>query len=275
MSDEEGPPEKACTHPGTAPGWMVTFGDMMCLLMCFFVLLVAFSEMDIQRYRMIAGSMKMAFGVQREFKGFDIPKGTTLLASEFSTGKPAHNPVPQLKKNKTDSTDSAIESGESEEESAKEEMKRDVESVVEVLAEEVESGLVHVEGLDDRIVIRIEERGLFAAGKAILNPGFADLLVKLGLVLEDMSGTIAVAGHTDERPIFTSRFRSNWDLSSSRAVSVIHHLLENTEIPPYRVVAQGYAESRPLVPNDTPEQRALNRRVEISVIRGMDESDFD
>ena len=90
-----------------------------------------------------------------------------------------------------------------------------------------------------------------------------------------MPGTIAVAGHTDERPIFTSRFRSNWDLSSARAVSVIHHILQETDIPPYRMVVQGYADSRPLVPNNTEEQRALNRRVEISVIRGMDEADFE
>ena len=276
MSDDESPPPKACTHPGTAPGWMVTFGDMMCLLMCFFVLLVAFSEMDIQRYRMIAGSMKMAFGVQREFRGMDVPKGVTLLASEFSKGKPAHSPKPLDKQNQTPDGLREAEAGKTDHDTARtEDIEVDTERIVEVLAKEVESGIIHVEGLDDRIVIRIDENGIFGAGSATVNPEFRSLLIQLGLVLEDMSGTIAVGGHTDETPIRSTRFRSNWELSSSRAVSVIHVLLDETDIAPYRLVSQGFADSRPLVPNDTKENRELNRRVEISVLRGMDDSNLD
>jgi chemotaxis protein MotB len=255
---------------------MVTFGDMMCLLMCFFVLLVAFSEMDIQRYRMIAGSMKMAFGVQREFRGMDVPKGVTLLASEFAKGKPAHSPKPLDKKNQIMDGMREAEAGKTDHDTARtEDIEVDTERIVEVLADEVESGIIHVEGLDDRIVIRIDENGIFRAGSATVNPDFRGLLTQLGLVLEDMNGTIAVGGHTDETPIKSTRFRSNWELSSSRAVSVIHVLLEETEIAPYRLLSQGFADSRPLVPNDTPENREMNRRVEISVLRTLDDSNLD
>ena len=90
-------------------------------------------------------------------------------------------------------------------------------------------------------------------------------LVKLAKVLAVNKGQILVAGHTDNAPISTARIRSNWDLSTQRAVSVVHYLLEVSIINPARITAQGFADSRPLDPNDTPEHRARNRRVEISV----------
>ena len=195
MSDEAQPPKPE--ESSGAPAWMVTFADLMTLLMCFFVLLVAFSELDIQRYRMIAGSLKMAFGVQREFKGIDIPKGTSLLAREFSPGKPARNPISEMRQSKIDEVEQTLENfdgmspGQPTEESNQE-----LDRIIEVLAEEIDMGIVHVEGFDDRIVIRIEERGMFASGSATLNPEFAQLVSKLGGVMARMDGTIAVAGHT-------------------------------------------------------------------------------
>jgi len=86
----------------------------------------------------------------------------------------------------------------------------------------------------------------------------------------DTPGGVVVAGHTDNVPIHTARFRSNWELSSGRAVSVVHSLLKNPEIDPSRVTIEGYADSRPLVPNDTAENRAVNRRVEMVLERGED-----
>ena len=272
MSDEE-QPEKS-ELPG-APSWMVTFADLMTLLMCFFVLLVAFSELDIQRYRMIAGSMKMAFGVQREFRGIDIPKGTALLAAAPNPGKPARAPNNKEKQKVVDEAPETLESKSADEDAEDEKISSNVERIVEVMAEEVESGIVHVEGLDDRIVIRIDERGSFGAGSHTLRPQFRKLLQQLGLLLEEMEGTISVGGHTDDKPIRSKGHRSNWDLSAKRAVSVVHELMESTEIPVYRFIAQGHAHSRPLVPNDTPEHRAINRRVEITIEqRAGDSSPF-
>ena len=84
MYDE--PPVKA--PDAGAPAWIMTFADLMSLLMCFFVLLLAFSEMDALKFKQLAGSMKMAFGVQRDVKAKEIPKGTSVIAKEFSPGKP-------------------------------------------------------------------------------------------------------------------------------------------------------------------------------------------
>jgi chemotaxis protein MotB len=81
---------------------------------------------------------------------------------------------------------------------------------------------------------------------------------------------VVVAGHTDDVPISTSRFRSNWELSSARAVTVVHSLLGNPSVDATRVVVEGHADSQPLAPNDTPDNRAKNRRVELILIRGED-----
>ncbi|MEJ2214315.1 MAG: OmpA family protein, partial [Gammaproteobacteria bacterium] len=92
--------------------------------------------------------------------------------------------------------------------------------------------------------------------------------LKITAVLQDKSGKIVVAGHTDNIPIRTGRFRSNWELSSARAVTVLHAMLRNPNIEEERVQVEGHADTNPLVDNDTPENRAKNRRVELIVIKG-------
>ena len=100
------------------------------------------------------------------------------------------------------------------------------------------------------------------------------ILKKINEVLTQTDGLIAVAGHTDNIPISTSRYRSNWELSTSRATSVVHELLRYNTIPPERFVLEGYADTRPLAPNDSAENRATNRRVEIVVLKGSIDADF-
>ena len=96
---------------------------------------------------------------------------------------------------------------------------------------------------------------------------FQPVLARIGAVLAQTEGQIIIAGHTDDIPINTARFRSNWELSASRAVSVVDHLGRITEIPMQRFLIEGYAETRPLVPNEDAETRARNRRVEIVIVR--------
>jgi chemotaxis protein MotB len=250
------------------PDWMVTFADLMTLLMCFFVLLVAFSEMDVQRYRMIAGSMKMAFGVQRDVRAFEAPKGTSLIAQEYSPGSPTVTPVDETRQVTVDETKPDIRCDPGAQRAQEEAMRDDIEKLHEALGEDVETGLVEVIGRDDRIVIRMQEQGLFAAGQAELAGTYNGVLTLLGETLGSMSGRIAVAGHTDDRPIKNGRYRSNWDLSSARAASVVHLLHEKAGVPVERMVAQGFAHSQPLSSNGSEDGRSMNRRVEISLIRG-------
>ena len=137
------------------------------------------------------------------------------------------------------------------------------------LDQEVEQGLVTLEKKESSIIIRIQEKGSFGSGSARLDPGFHEVMARISEVLASKPGKITVAGHTDNIPISTGRFRSNWELSSARAVTVLHSMLRNKDIAEDRVVVQGFADTQPLVDNDSPQNRAKNRRVELILTRGM------
>jgi chemotaxis protein MotB len=140
----------------------------------------------------------------------------------------------------------------------------------EALQVEVEQGMVSLERRDTNIIIRIHEKGSFRSGSARLDEGFHEVMDRISSVLASKPGQITVTGHTDNIPISTGRFRSNWELSSARAVTVLHSLLRNQDIAEDRVVVQGLADTRPVVANDSPDNRARNRRVELILSRGMD-----
>ncbi|RDH89117.1 MAG: hypothetical protein DIZ77_16425 [endosymbiont of Seepiophila jonesi] len=110
-----------------------------------------------------------------------------------------------------------------------------------------------------------------ASGRASLDPDFFDVITRITDVVAETPGNIVVAGHTDNIPISTQRFRSNWELSSARAVTVVHAMLSNSDLDPARVLIEGHADSNPLAPNDSRENRAKNRRVELVIERGQDE----
>ena len=255
------------TSGGGAPDWIITFADLMTLLMCFFVLLVAFSELDIKRYRMIAGSMKEAFGIQREVRAFEAPKGTSFIAEEYSAGTPALSVINSAKDSQAGETDEDEKAkGEAQKKMA-EDTRQEMARISEMLGDSIDAGLIHVEGGEDRIVIRVQERGLFPSGNSTLKGQFKATLTELGDALNDIPGLITVSGHTDSRPVKSKRFRSNWDLSSARAASVVTLFREEVGIPGERLAAVGFADSRPVAPNDTAENRSENRRVEISLVK--------
>ena len=282
---DEGPPQK-CPPPG-APAWVMTFADLMSLLMCFFVLLLAFSEMDVLKFKQLAGSMKEAFGVQREVKVKEIPKGTSIIAREFSPGRPEPSLVHTVQQRTVEHMQQNLQavetpteetsplaqetsSGELDDVASGEavaEAEIDDSDVRAALAEDIDAGMLEVDTEGERIVIRIRERGSFPSGAADLMDDFQPVLARIGAVLAQTEGQIIIAGHTDDIPINTARFRSNWELSASRAVSVVDHLGRITEIPMQRFLIEGYAETRPLVPNEDAETRARNRRVEIVIVR--------
>ncbi len=117
------------------------------------------------------------------------------------------------------------------------------------------------------ILIRLENEVLFDSGKADIKPAAIQSLDKIAEILKDIPNSIRVEGHTDNIPINTERFPSNWELSTQRALAVVSYLIEKVGIDPARLSAAGYGESRPLVANDSAAARARNRRVEILVVR--------
>jgi chemotaxis protein MotB len=256
------------------PAYMATFADLMSLLMCFFVLLLSFAEIDALKYKMVVKSLENAFGVQREVFAEEIPKGTSIIAQEFSPGEPKPTPLDVVKQETVDDTRDVLKVTMDAEEVARQQAKQIAEEsrkFREALKEEIDEGLIEVESQFNRIVIRIREKGSFPSGDARLNEGFIPILAKIHDVLMKTDGLIAVAGHTDNIPISTARYRSNWELSTARATSVVHELLRPDKMKPERFYLEGYADTRPLVPNDTEANRAKNRRVEIIVLKSGDE----
>jgi len=269
MSDEVEEHDCDCPPEGL-PAYMGTFADLMSLLMCFFVLLLSFSEMDALKYKMVVKSLDNAFGVQRKVAADEIPKGTSIIAQEFSPGEPRPTPLNEVRQDTIDDTRDALKVKMDAEAVAKaqaKEIAKEAEKFKQALKGEIKEGLIDVETQLNRIVIRIREKGSFPSGDAHLNKAFVPILDRIRDVLAKTDGQIAIAGYTDNIPINTPRYRSNWELSTSRATSVVHELLRNGKIPPDRFVLEGYADTRPLVPNDTSKNRARNRRVEIIVLK--------
>ncbi len=137
------------------------------------------------------------------------------------------------------------------------------------LSKEIAAGVLEVETNGRKIVLRVKEHGSFPSGSASLTSDFKPVLKIIRGVLKDTQGRFDVEGHTDDVPIATSQFNSNLELSSSRAISVAHGLFEDGAIDERRFTVAGYADSRPLVPNDTAEGRARNRRIEIVIRQGL------
>lgn len=388
MSDA---PKAKCAEG--APAWVMTFADLMSLLMCFFVLLLSFSEMDVSKYKEMAGSLKDAFGVQRDIRVKEAPKGINVIAREFSPGLPQPTPLNVIRQMTTDDMRINLDLGKerrrpvptpkSETESAKETTFRPQESgknqadrneaqqagqnaddkagtssgerahlmpgkersqtagltkvqrqelaqakalaakrleeklksealldelqqqrkedgvtidrkaldkllaaraaaekqkklnesarlISAALGREIQAGSVDVETAGQKIIIRVREKASFGSGHAELKDGFRPLLGRVAEILKGSEGKIIVAGHSDNVPIYTERFRSNWELSAARAVSVAHAMMEEADIPSARFLIQGFADTDPVAKNDTPANRAKNRRVEIILQQGDD-----
>lgn len=268
------------------PRWLATFADLMCLIACFFVLLLSFSKMEVNKFKQIAGSMAFAFGVQRDVVFEDIPLGTSIIAQEFSPGKTTQTPVDAVRQVARATLEQSLRIGENSLQSsaAVEELQRRVAALLaeteadanklrQMLADEVQTGKVDVESEGRVIVVRIRELGSFPLGSATLNPGFIPVMGRMREALGDVPGTLSIEGHTDNLPVRGGRYTSNWDLSSGRALSVTHELLRDGDLDDERIMVVGFADTHPVTSNDTAEGRASNRRVEIVIRQGLDDAE--
>ena len=233
MSTTEAPVEEG------APSWTMTFGDMMSLLLCFFILLFSMSELEVEKFRMVAQSMAGSMGgVINE--PVEDPKGFTEAAT----------------------TEVQL----SEENILAEVTDRILDEIAAAL-----TNFVVENDLDDHLVVSREAHGvslliqdvaLFQSGQAEIHPVKEWIVEHLGLVTMDIELPFHVSGHTDNVPINSSRFRSNWELSAVRAAGVARTLVAMGQ-DPLLVRVEAFGEFKPVASNDTPEGRALNRRVEL------------
>lgn len=250
--------------------WIVTFADLMSLLLTFFILLLSFSEMDLEKYEMMARSLANSFGVQ--FIQGEAPIGGSIIFAD-QPPPPKESEMEQieaLEKEFEAFEESEIEMlDEQPEQSEVKQIDPHVETLTESLVEQLESEIISnalsVSYDADKVVVRFSEATTFTSGSERLKDDMFPILEKIEEVLSECEGEIIVSGYTDDLPVNSSRFRSNWDLSAARAVSVVHQLIFNNKIDANRVSAAGRAETNPLAPNDSAANRAKNRRVEISV----------
>lgn len=227
-----------------APEWMTTYGDMVTLLLCFFVLLFALSTIDVEKFKVVMSSFQGSLSV--------MESGKTIEDSEFITEA--------LKEDRT-----------TEQLEEMEDFKK--------LQEQLESFLQE-NAMDQQVLLELEYRGLlirftdnvlFDSGRAELKPQARLILGYLTDLLnndEFEDKFIRVEGHTDSDPIIgVKNFPTNWELSVTRASNVVRFMAEEMHLKPNRLSASGYSQYHPVAPNDTDENKAKNRRVDIVILR--------
>lgn len=228
---------------------MITYSDMVTLLLTFFVLLYSMSAIDIGRFQKIMNS------IQLSFLGYT---GVLEKTSELEDLEEIDNLQP-----------GEIPENLSAEEMVMLEKVRQAEEIM-VKVEE----FLNEAALDEGVEVRIEERGVvmelpdkifFEIGQADLKPEARMVLDKLADLFQGLDNRVIIEGHTCDLPIRTERFPSNWELSVGRSVAVTRYLVDQQGLSPERFIATGYGEYQPLVPNDSPTNRAKNRRVTVVI----------
>jgi chemotaxis protein MotB len=230
--------------------WLVSYADFITLLFAFFVVMYAISSINEGKYRVLSDSLVHAF---RE------PPSTARLI-ELRTRNPAlfdgsGSPIGQAQPRPSSAPPQA----------ETERMKKVAKNVLDAMAPLVKEGQVRVTQSPRGITVEINASVLFAPGESVLQPSSIETLTAVAKVLAEVDNPIQVEGHTDNVPIKSPLFPSNWELSSARAGSVVR-LFTEQGVPPARLVAIGYADNRPLDTNATPEGRARNRRVNILIM---------
>jgi chemotaxis protein MotB len=229
--------------PG-APLWMATYGDMVTLVLCFFVLLYSFSTIDAKKFEALSVSLQNAFNI--------MPGGPSQTSSaslqDGALGEGAGD-APRA----TDSDQTANAN-------------RVLAMVREALKDELMSDEITIVTNERGVVVSLSEQLIFSEGSAKVHPESLRILYKIGSVLNRIPNHISVEGNTDSNPPLRSIYGDNWGLSSARASAVTSYLNDSIKIPAGRLRAVGLGSSAPLVPNNSPENMRLNRRVDIVIL---------
>lgn len=247
MARKERRQRKAPAEDSGGGGWIMTFSDLMSLLLTFFILLFSMSTVSEEKFSQASQSIQSA--LIGEGGGSGILDGG-MVEDENETGDGA---------------------SEDEEDQF---LTNDIPQAILKMEEEA-LALIEAQGIEDKVAISSDQDGIYLDIQAaiLFESGAADLIAdgketmdSLIDVLELTDNDIIVEGFTDDIPIRSPRFPSNWELSTSRALSVVHYLAEEKGIQPERLAAKGYGQYSPIVPNDSPENRAKNRRVNIVLV---------
>jgi len=221
--------------------WLISYADFITLLFAFFVVMYAISAVNESKYRVLANSLGDAFG-RAPVVGEAPPPPPSLPGQSSRTS-------PNVQEEQAHMTKMAS-------------------TLLDVMAPLVKEGKVRVTQSRRGVSIEINANVLFEPGRAELQPGSLTVLRAVADKLRNEPFNLEITGHTDLLPISNSVFASNWELSAVRATSVVRLLAENG-IAPERMLAIGREASKPIAPNNTPEGRSRNRRVELMILSGL------
>ncbi len=237
MAEENQPVEEKketkCECEAGAPAWMVTYSDLVTLLLTFFVLLLSMASMDPVRFTEASSSLKEAFGVHKEpaHVDFAIP---VLPSPPITTFSPIQ-------------------------EQTTEKVYEKIKSQIDSLRLNKDVGLMKRD--DNSIVLRVNDSILFRPGQAKISPKSFPILRNIADIIRPLPMDLRIEGHTDNSPIGNSQF-GNWNLSVDRSVSVLRFFTQGNLLPLDRMASVGYGKDKPVVPNRDEASRALNRRVD-------------
>lgn len=224
--------KKPETPPPGAPLWMITYGDMVTLVLCFFVALFAFSTIDNQKYVQLAQSLRGA-----------LSGNTSILKGQVSTSDTSFNKYNQM-------------------------FTQMYQQLREIVDSEELRGKAELTITERGITISFKEKLFFKIGSADILKEAYPVLEQVGNVLKERNYPLRIEGHTCDLPINSKQFPSNWELSAIRAVRVSKHLINKVGYSPELISIAGYGQYQPLAPNTNEENRAKNRRVDIVIITG-------
>ncbi len=227
-----------------SPAWMTTFSDLTTLLLTFFVLLYSFSSIDAQKFKNMASALQSVLVGQG---------GGSILEGDGSSG---NMNLEEIQPTPHDKSSSQLNG----------ETKEIYQRVKDFIEKENLGAEVTLRADHRGVIIEIKENILFDSGKVELKPKSMVLLDKLTGLINEFDNEIIVEGHTDNVPIDNKEFPSNWELSVTRATTVVRYFTEEKNVDPKRLSAAGYGEYRPIAPNDVPKNKTLNRRVNILIV---------
>lgn len=219
--------------------WLLTYSDLITLLMIFFVIMYAMSSVDSQKYSQLSDSLTGSFS-----------------GSEYIIGE-------SISKNEEPESGSEAESNSSDTHTKTQQVKEDIQLYLET---NNLKGKVDMTVEPRGLVISLKESAFFESGSAKILPTHEQDILEISEILEQINNDIVVEGYTDNRPIHTASFKSNWELAAIRATNVVDLLISKTNIDPSKLSAVSYGEYRPIASNDTAEGRSKNRRIDIVLL---------
>lgn len=236
-SDES---DKNSHNSGNSLRWVLTYADMITLLLAFFLMLYAMSILNLNKFQQVAGSIRSGFNGTRVGQSPTVPgkNGAFSIKPIPGVGKPVNINWP-------------------------------VENKIRNIVKERGFGKMVKLRNDERglVISLVTDKAIFTRGQADMSPTTRQVIDAVVKPIKAISNKVIVEGHTCDLPIQSDKYPSNWELSTARAASVIRYLIEEVGIAPERLSAAGYADSKPLVPNNSESNRAQNRRVDIIILR--------